>query len=202
MTLKNMVAATAIVVVAVASTASAQDNGVLVVNSFGGNWGKAIQLGLIDFVPERDRYQGAVALHPGRRQKQGRASASGNAPPEDLIDTNFATGYSLSRDGLLADIDYSKFSKETVETLPEYREAALCLRVGPVRRRHLLRQGAVRQGQGAQDLGRFLERSRFSRQARRAGLARRTDPGDRAVRRRYGGRQAVSARPRRRLCQA
>lgn len=104
----------------------AQDQGRLVINSFGGNWGKAIQLGLIDAFQKETGIK-VQLLSTQDVAKSKAALASGNPPPEDLIDTNFATGFSLSRDGLLADVDYSKFNKETLDALPDFAKQPFAL---------------------------------------------------------------------------
>lgn len=104
----------------------AQDQGTLVINSFGGNWNKAIQLGLIDAF-EKETGIDVQLLSTQDVAKSKAALASGNPPPEDIIDTNFATGFSLSRDGLLADIDYSVFNQETLDVLPDYAKQPYAL---------------------------------------------------------------------------
>lgn len=126
MALKNLIVATAAALLIVGSSAKAQDKGVLVINSFGGNWGKAIQLGLIDSFQKETGIK-VQLLSTQDVAKSKAALTSGNPPPEDLIDTNFATGYSLSRDGLLADIDYSQFKKETLDVLPDYAKQPFAL---------------------------------------------------------------------------
>lgn len=111
---------------AAAPVASAQDSNTLVINSFGGNWGKAIQLGLIDSF-EKETGIDVQLLSTQDVAKSKAAIESGNPPPEDIIDTNYATGFALSRDGLLADVDYSQFNQETLSGLPEYAKLPYAL---------------------------------------------------------------------------
>lgn len=109
-----------------AFNAHAQDAGTLVINSFGGNWGKAIQLGLVDqFQRETGIRVQLLSTWDVARSKA--AIQSGNPPPEDIIDTNFATAYAMHRDGLVAAIDYSVFDPDTLALLPDYAKVPFAL---------------------------------------------------------------------------
>ncbi|AGS24524.1 extracellular solute-binding protein [Rhizobium etli] len=101
------------------ATVSRADEGRLVISSWGGNWGKSIQLGLVDAFEKKTGIR-VQLLSTQDSAKSKAAILSGNQPPEDILDTTYATGYTLSRDGLLADIDYSKFDKKTLNALPDY----------------------------------------------------------------------------------
>jgi putative spermidine/putrescine transport system substrate-binding protein len=97
----------------------AEGAGELVISSFGGTWGQAIQLGLVDSF---ERETGIKVTVRGD-QNDGRSAElvrGGSLPPEDLIDTNQATALALQRDGLLAPIDYGAFDRPTLDRLPEY----------------------------------------------------------------------------------
>lgn len=97
----------------------AQDNGELVINSFGGGWGQAIQLGLIDGF-EQETGIDVILLSTWDVAKSKAAIQSGNPPPEDILDTNLATAVALNRDGLLAEIDYARFNQDTLAAIPDY----------------------------------------------------------------------------------
>ncbi|MDL2403801.1 extracellular solute-binding protein [Rhizobium mayense] len=100
-------------------SASLADEGKLVISSWGGNWGKSIQLGLVDAFEKKTGIK-VQLLSTQDAAKSKAAILSGNQPPEDILDTTYTTGYTLSRDGLLADIDYSKFDQKSLAALPDY----------------------------------------------------------------------------------
>ena len=93
--------------------------GKLVINSYGGSWGQAIQLGLIDQF-QRETGIEVTLLSTWDIAKSKAALQSGNPPPEDILDTELATAVSLDHDGLLAPIDYGRFDKDTLASVPDY----------------------------------------------------------------------------------
>src|SRR5882724_4867660 len=64
--------------------------GKLVINSYGGSWGQAIQLGLIDLF-QRETGIEVTLLSTWDIAKSKAALQSGNPPPEDILDTELAT---------------------------------------------------------------------------------------------------------------
>lgn len=106
-------------IVATAPAGAQDDPGSLVIASWGGAWGNAIQLGIIDAFEAETGIQ--VELLPMQNIANSRAAIeSGNPPPEDILDTTPPQVVALSRDGLLAPVDYSLFDKETLDALPDH----------------------------------------------------------------------------------
>jgi putative spermidine/putrescine transport system substrate-binding protein len=106
--------------------ADAQDKGKLVINSWGGAWGQAIQLGLIDSF-ERETGIDVVLLSTWDVAKSKAAIQSGNPPPEDILDYDLPGAIALNRDRLLAEIDYKVFDKEDLEKIPTYARQPFAL---------------------------------------------------------------------------
>jgi len=97
----------------------ARDNGQLVINSFGGEWGDAIQKGMIDAF-EKQTGISVKLLSTWDIAKSKAAVQSGNAPPEDILDTDLPTAADLNRAGLLAKIDYGGFDQATLKQIPAF----------------------------------------------------------------------------------
>lgn len=95
------------------------DAGELVISSFGGAWGQAIQLGLVDTFEAETGVD--VTLLPNQdTAKSTAAIESGNPPPEDIVDTNQSTALAMDRDGHVAPIDYGLFDEDLLDNIPEY----------------------------------------------------------------------------------
>jgi putative spermidine/putrescine transport system substrate-binding protein len=93
-------------------------SGKLVIGSFGGTWGEALELGLAE---PFERETGIdVVVNPTVDLAASRAAIeSGNNPPEDITDWAWATHNELEKDGLLAKIDYDEFDEATTKQVPE-----------------------------------------------------------------------------------
>jgi putative spermidine/putrescine transport system substrate-binding protein len=91
--------------------------GELVINSFGGAWGQAIQLGLIDSF-QRETGIKVTLLSTWDIGKSQAAIDSGNAPPEDILDTDLSVAFTLDRDQYLAPIDYSVGDPAVIDKIP------------------------------------------------------------------------------------
>jgi putative spermidine/putrescine transport system substrate-binding protein len=89
----------------------------LVINSFGGDWGDAIQKGFID---EFERQTGIKVqlLSTADPAKSKLAIQQGNTPPEDILDYDFGTAASLQQANLLAPIDYGSFDQTSLAQVP------------------------------------------------------------------------------------
>lgn len=94
-------------------------NGTLVVNSFGGTWGEAIQLGFIEEFEKETGIQ-VELLGKADTAKSRLAVESGNEPPEDIIDASYASSIPLAKAGLLEPIPWDDFDQETVNALPDH----------------------------------------------------------------------------------
>ncbi len=111
------------VVAACGSSSSSSDTGsgkaskTLVINSFGGEWGDALQKGVIDDF-ERQTGIKVTLLSTADASKSKLAVQSGNKPPEDLIDTDYPTVAAMANSGLLAPINYKRFDQSTLTKLP------------------------------------------------------------------------------------
>jgi len=101
------------------ASAAPTEGGELVIASFGGAWGQAIQLGLIDSF-ERDTGIDVTLLPTQDVAASSAAVDAGQAPLEDMIDTNQSTLFPLDRDGYLAQIDYGAVDADILEQIPEY----------------------------------------------------------------------------------
>jgi putative spermidine/putrescine transport system substrate-binding protein len=97
--------------------------GELVINSFGGAWGQAIQLGLIDAFQKETGIK-VTLLSTWDIGKSKAAIDSGNAPPEDILDTDLSVGFTLDRDAYLAPIDYSVADPTVLAKIPEFAKAS------------------------------------------------------------------------------
>jgi putative spermidine/putrescine transport system substrate-binding protein len=97
---------------------SAGGKGKLVINSYGGTWGEAIELG---FIEEFERETGIEVelLSTADTAKSKLALETGNEPPEDIVDTGYANSIPLAEAGLLEPIPWDEFDPEVVDPLPE-----------------------------------------------------------------------------------
>ncbi len=93
----------------------------LVINSFGGSWGEAIQVGLIDQFEQQTGIE-VELLSTADAAKSKLAVERGNEPPEDILDTDFATVQAMSGDDLLAPVDYEAFDDATLAKIPEFAQ--------------------------------------------------------------------------------
>jgi putative spermidine/putrescine transport system substrate-binding protein len=91
----------------------------LIINSFGGSWGSAIQTGLINGF-ERKTGIHVTLLATDDPAKSELAIQHGDPPPEDIIDYDFPTEAGLAAKGLLAPIDYKDFSSQTLAEIPSW----------------------------------------------------------------------------------
>lgn len=96
-----------------------ESGGELVITSYGGAWGQAIQLGVIDSF-EQETGIDVTLLADYNIAQSTAAIDSGNPPPEDIIDTNQSTALAMNRDGYVATIDYSVFEQDVLGNIPEY----------------------------------------------------------------------------------
>lgn len=102
-----------------ASTAVAQSgSGDLVIGSYGGSWGRAIQLGFVDDF-QKDSGINVTLTSTFDGAKSAAAVISGNLPPEDVLDAEFGLASTYDAEGLLAPIDYSQVDAATLEKIPE-----------------------------------------------------------------------------------
>jgi putative spermidine/putrescine transport system substrate-binding protein len=93
-------------------------SGKLVIGSFGGTWGEAIELGLAEPFEQETGIE--VVVNPTVDLAASEAAIeSGNAPPEDITDYSFAQHNELQQKGLLAPIDYGEFDEKTRSDVPE-----------------------------------------------------------------------------------
>jgi putative spermidine/putrescine transport system substrate-binding protein len=104
----------------------AESSGELVIDSFGGAWGDALQFGLVEPF-ELETGIDVTLLQSSEVTRTRAAVEAGNPPPVDISDAGFAAAARLSRDGLLEPIDYEVFDPEVRDALPEdvQREYAL-----------------------------------------------------------------------------
>ncbi len=89
----------------------------LVISSFGGSWGNAIQKGFIDDFEKQTGIQ-VKLLSTDEPAKSKLAIESGNNPPEDIVDYDYGTAVSLQKDGLLAPVDYSELDPSIRSQVP------------------------------------------------------------------------------------
>jgi putative spermidine/putrescine transport system substrate-binding protein len=101
----------------------------LVINSFGGAWNEALQLGFIDDF-QRETGIKVTLLSTWDIAKSRAAVESGNRPPEDLLDNALPFAAPLHRDGLLAEITYDDFDQTTLELIPEGAKAPYAIDYG------------------------------------------------------------------------
>lgn len=94
----------------------------LVISSFGGSWGNAIQKGFIDDFEKQTGIH-VKLLSTDEPAKSKLAIESGNAPPEDIVDYDYGTAVSLEKEGLLAPIEYGEVEPNTLSQVPaQYRQ--------------------------------------------------------------------------------
>jgi putative spermidine/putrescine transport system substrate-binding protein len=94
-------------------------DGSLIISSFGGGWGDAIQKGFIDGFEQETGIK--VTLLPTQDQaKTVAAINAGNPPDVDITSGGPMWVAGLDRDGFLADIDYSVFDPKVLAQLPEH----------------------------------------------------------------------------------
>ncbi len=113
------VTALAVTVGATASRSGTRSGGTLVINSFGGEWGQAIQSGLIKQFEQQTGIT-VKLLDTWDIAKSKAAVQSGNAPPEDILDTDLPTAADLNRAHLLAPITYSTFDSKNLASIPAF----------------------------------------------------------------------------------
>lgn len=90
----------------------------LVINSYGGAWGDAIERGFIeDF--EKETGIEVTLLASADPAKSKVSLLGGQEPPEDIIDLDYATASSLDGEGLTAPIDYSGWKQVTLDAVDE-----------------------------------------------------------------------------------
>jgi putative spermidine/putrescine transport system substrate-binding protein len=108
-----------------ATTASKGTNQ-LVINSFGGDWGNAIQQGMINAFEAQTGIK-VTLLSTADPAKSELAVEHGDPPPEDILDTDYPTATGLNNKGLLAPIDYASFDQANLAKIPSYLKAPYAL---------------------------------------------------------------------------
>jgi len=108
------------------SAAASKSTGQLVINSFGGDWGNAIQQGMINAFEKQTGIK-VTLLSTADPAKSALAVEHGNPPPEDIVDTDFPTATGLNNKHLLAPIAYTSFDQANLAKIPSYEKAPYAL---------------------------------------------------------------------------
>jgi putative spermidine/putrescine transport system substrate-binding protein len=90
----------------------------LVINSFGGAWAEAFELGMVQPF-EAETGIDVTLLSTMDAAKSRLAIESGNEPPEDMPVTGLSTAAPLAEAGLLEPIPWDDFDQGVVDALPE-----------------------------------------------------------------------------------
>lgn len=99
--------------------ANAGGAGKLVINSYGGPWGDAINLAFVQGFEDETGID-VELLATADPAKSKVALDGGNKPPEDILNVNAVEADALTTDGLTAEVDYDVWDPATLEEVPDW----------------------------------------------------------------------------------